>query len=127
MCKRQSAAINSNESGVQVAESSFTATIRKRIMQDLEKAKLELRPRAGLVKDGLIPSRISISATGMSGGGGGDAFPGPNQMQKAQLEQVRSTLDQSKAVLVADERRAAEDDLFFADQRDRELFCRAAG
>ncbi|HXB21046.1 MAG TPA: biotin/lipoyl-binding protein, partial [Candidatus Solibacter sp.] len=50
----QSAAINSNQSGVQVADSSFTAARADLIQQqaNLEKAKLDYDRGQGLVKDG---------------------------------------------------------------------------
>jgi HlyD family secretion protein len=100
----QSAAINSNQSGVQMADSSFTAARADLIQQqaNLEKAKLDYDRGQGLVKDGLIPKQdfdqrktaydAAVAAV--------DASRARMQMQKAQLEQVRSQLDQSKAVLV---------------------------
>src|SRR5207302_7604272 len=55
----QSAAINSNQSGVQVADSSFTAAKADLIQQqaNLEKAKLDYDRGQGLYKDGLIPKQ----------------------------------------------------------------------
>src|SRR5580693_1303283 len=100
----QAAAINSNQSGVQVAESSYTAAKADLIQQEanLEKAKLDYDRGQGLYKDGLIPKqdfdqrKTAYDATVAAV----DASRARMQMQKAQLEQVRSTLDQSKAVLV---------------------------
>src|ERR1700747_1584481 len=55
----QSAAINSNQSGVQVADSSYTAAKADLIQQEanLEKAKLDYDRGQGLYKDGLIPKQ----------------------------------------------------------------------
>src|SRR5580692_2162350 len=100
----QSAAINSNQSGVQVAESSYTAAKADLIQQEanLEKAKLDYDRGQGLYKDGLIPKQdFDQRKTAYDAAAAAvDASRARMQMQKAQLEQVRSTLDQSKAVLV---------------------------
>src|SRR6202166_1196099 len=100
----QSAAINSNESGVQVADSSYTAARADLIQQEanLEKAKLDFDRGQGLYKDGLIPKQdFDQRKTAFNAAAPAvDASRARMQMQKAQLEQVRSNLDQSKAVLV---------------------------
>src|SRR6202795_1720370 len=100
----QFAAINSNQSGVQVAESSYTATKADLIQQEanMEKAKLDYDRGQGLFKDGLIPKQdFDQRKTAFNAAAAAvDASRARMQMQKAQLEQVRSTLDQSRAVLV---------------------------
>src|SRR6202795_4007705 len=100
----QSAAINSNESGVQVADSSYTAARADLIQQEanLEKAKLDYDRGQGLYKDGLIPKQdFDQRKTAFNAAAAAvDASRARMQMQKAQLEQVRSNLDQSKAGLV---------------------------
>src|SRR6202790_2967465 len=100
----QSAAINSNQSGVQVAESSYTAARADLIQQEanLEKAKLDYDRGQGLYKDGLIPKQdFDQRKTAFNAAAAAvDASRARMQMQKGQLEQVRSNLDQSKAVLV---------------------------
>src|ERR1700688_4163850 len=100
----QAAAINSNESGVQVADSSYTAARADLIQQEanLEKAKLDFDRGQGLYKDGLIPKQdFDQRKTAFNAAAAAvDASRARMQMQKAQLEQVRSTLDQSRAVLV---------------------------
>src|ERR1700674_4641522 len=100
----QSAAINSNESGVQVADSSYTAARADLIQQEanLEKAKLDYERGQGLYKDGLIPKQdFDQRKTAFNAAAAAvDASRARMQMQKAQLEHVRSNLDQSKAVLV---------------------------
>ncbi|MGB7847942.1 MAG: efflux RND transporter periplasmic adaptor subunit [Candidatus Acidiferrum sp.] len=100
----QSAAINSNQSGVQAAESSYKATQSDLTMQEanLEKAKLDYERGQGLYKDGLIPKqdfdqrKTAYDAAVATV----DASRARMLAQKAQLEQVRSQLDQGKAVLV---------------------------
>src|ERR1700751_1691044 len=102
--RAQSAAMNSSESGVQMAEASYAAEKADLIQQqaNLEKAKLDFDRGQGLYKDGLIPKQdfdqrkttYDAAVTAV------DASRARMQAQKAQLEQVRSNLDQSKAVLV---------------------------
>src|ERR1700730_3925435 len=100
----QAAAINSNQSGVQVADSSYTAATSDVILQqaNLEKAKLDYDRGQGLYKDGLIPKqdfdqrKTAYDAAVASV----DASKARVLAQKAQFEQMRSQLDQSRAVLV---------------------------
>src|ERR1700680_3858122 len=97
----QSAAINSNESGVQVADSSYTAARADLIQQEanLEKAKLDYDRGQGLSQDGLIPKQdFDQRKTAFNAAAAAvDASRARMQMQKAQLEQGGSHLDQSKA------------------------------
>jgi len=57
--RAQSAAMNSSESGVLMAEASYTAAKADLIQQqaNLEKAKLDFDRGQGLYKDGLIPKQ----------------------------------------------------------------------
>jgi HlyD family secretion protein len=100
----QAAVINSNQSGVQAADASYTATKSDLIQQqaNLEKAKLDNERGEGLYKDGLIAKQdydqrktaydAAVAAV--------DASRARMMAQKAQMEQGRAQLDQSKAVLV---------------------------
>src|SRR6266436_2349482 len=102
--RAQSVAMNSSESGVQMAEASYTAAKADLIQQqaNLEKAKLDFDRGQGLYKDGLIPKQDfdQRKTTFDAAVAAVDASRARMQAQKAQLEQVRSQLDQSKAVLV---------------------------
>src|SRR6202049_3904671 len=100
----QSAAINSNESGVQVADSSYTAARADLIQQEanLEKAKLDYDRGQGLYKDGLIPKQdFDQRKTAFNAAAAAvDASRARVQSLKAQMEQTRSQVSQGRAVLV---------------------------
>src|SRR5580765_8093598 len=90
----QSAAINSNQSGVQVAESSFTAAKADLIQQEanLEKAKLDFDRGQGLFRDGLIPKQdFDQRKTGY------DAAVAQVDSSKARVLSLKATLDQMRA------------------------------
>src|ERR1700726_3896504 len=100
----QSAAINSNQSGVQVAESSFTAAKADLIQQEanLEKAKLDYDRGQGLYKDGLIPKQdFDQRKTGYDAAvAQADSSKARVLSLKATLDQMRSQVMQGRAVLV---------------------------
>jgi HlyD family secretion protein len=100
----QSAAINSNQSGVQAAEASYKAAQSDLMQQqaNLEKANLDFERGKGLYRDGLIPKQdFDQRKTSYDAAvAGAESSRARMQAQKAQLEQVRSQLDQNKAVLV---------------------------
>ena len=100
----QAAAINSNQSGVQAAESSYKAAQADLIQQqaNLEKAKLDYDRGQGLLKDGLIPRQDfdQRKTTYDAAVAAVDSSRAHMQSLKAMLQQMGSNLDQSKAVLV---------------------------
>jgi HlyD family secretion protein len=100
----QSAAINSNQSGVQAAEASYKAAQSDLIQQqaNLEKAKLDYDRGQGLLKDGLIPRQDfdQRKTTYDAAVAAVDSSRAHMQSLKAMLQQMGSQLDQSRAVLV---------------------------
>src|ERR1700694_316879 len=98
----QAAAINSNESGVQVADSSYTAARADLIQQEanLEKAKLDFDRGQGLYKDGLIPKQDFDQRKTTYDGAAAAVESARSRVQslKAQLDQTRSQVNQGRAV-----------------------------
>src|SRR5713226_8698315 len=100
----QSAALNSAESGVEVAEASYRAAQADLLLQpaNLEKAKLDWERGQGLFKDGLIPKQdFDQRKTGYDAAVAQvDSSRARVLSLKAVLDQTRAQVNQGRAVLV---------------------------